>query len=105
MDRIAQSSEADRIELFVRAADAMGQLSPAIIEKDFWVCWVLDALFSSPRWRDKMIFKGGTSLSKVFHVINRFSEDIVEPIPHAQEPCHGPISRGRGADGRISVAD
>jgi hypothetical protein len=37
---------------------------------------VLDALFTSERWRDKMIFKGGTSLSKAFHIINRFSEDI-----------------------------
>jgi Nucleotidyl transferase AbiEii toxin, Type IV TA system len=76
MDKIARGSEIDRKELFSRTADAMGQLSPAIIEKDFWVCWVLDALFSSPQWLDKMIFKGGTSLSKAFHIISRFSEDI-----------------------------
>src|SRR5262249_55321029 len=45
------------------------------IEKDFWVCWALKHLFSLggiPELR----FKGGTSLSKVFKVINRFSEDI-----------------------------
>jgi hypothetical protein len=76
MDKIARSPEIDRKELFSRTADAMGQLSPAIIEKDFWVCWVLDALFSSPQWRDKIVFKGGTSLSKAFRIISRFSEDI-----------------------------
>jgi hypothetical protein len=47
------------------------------VEKDFWVCWTLDALFNglaedSPR----LLFKGGTSLSKSFAVIDRFSEDI-----------------------------
>lgn len=76
MDKIAQSRQVDRMDLFVRTAGTMSPLSPAIIEKDFWVCWVLDTLFSSPAWRDKMIFKGGTSLSKAFHIINRFSEDI-----------------------------
>lgn len=52
------------------------KMLPAIVEKDFWVCWALDALFSLPKWHDTMIFKGGTSLSKTFCVINRFSEDI-----------------------------
>jgi hypothetical protein len=76
MDKIARGPEIDRMELFARTANAMGLSSPAVIEKDFWVCWTLDALFSSTQWNDKMIFKGGTSLSKAFHVINRFSEDI-----------------------------
>lgn len=47
-----------------------------IIEKDFWVCWLLGRIFSTPRLGAECIFKGGTSLSKVFHAINRFSEDI-----------------------------
>jgi hypothetical protein len=76
MDKIAKSSRTERMELFTRTAGAIGQMLPAIIEKDFWVCWTLDALFSSPLWRDKMIFKGGTSLSRAFHIISRFSEDI-----------------------------
>jgi hypothetical protein len=50
-------------------------LSPVIVEKDFWVCWLLALLFSS-RNGDVLVFKGGTSLSKVFGVIARFSEDI-----------------------------
>ncbi|MGD9109181.1 MAG: nucleotidyl transferase AbiEii/AbiGii toxin family protein [Gammaproteobacteria bacterium] len=48
-------------------------VSDMIIEKDFWVCWLLEKLFKLPI---KMAFKGGTSLSKVFNLIKRFSEDI-----------------------------
>ncbi len=46
-----------------------------ILEKDIWVCWVLQALFSMPD-PHPMAFKGGTSLSKVYRVIDRFSEDV-----------------------------
>ena len=46
-----------------------------ILEKDIWVCWLLEKLFSMPD-AQPMAFKGGTSLSKVFGVIDRFSEDI-----------------------------
>ncbi len=47
-----------------------------IVEKDFWVCWLLGRIFSTPQLGGECVFKGGTSLSKVFHAINRFSEDI-----------------------------
>jgi hypothetical protein len=47
-----------------------------MVEKDFWVSWTLAALFAHPEFRDQLVFKGGTSLSKVFGVIERFSEDI-----------------------------
>ena len=46
-----------------------------ILEKDIWVCWTLDRLFSMPD-RIGMAFKGGTSLSKAYGIIDRFSEDI-----------------------------
>lgn len=47
------------------------------IEKDFWVCWTLDALFNGLKEEGpRLLFKGGTSLSKGFGLINRFSEDI-----------------------------
>ncbi len=49
--------------------------SPQVLEKDVWVCWVLRELFTMPG-RLPMAFKGGTSLSKVFGVIERFSEDV-----------------------------
>ncbi|MBS0656380.1 MAG: nucleotidyl transferase AbiEii/AbiGii toxin family protein [Verrucomicrobia bacterium] len=45
------------------------------MEKDFWVCWLLSILFES-EFAESLVFKGGTSLSKVFGVIDRFSEDI-----------------------------
>lgn len=50
---------------------------PSYVEKDFWVCLVLDLLFNRlPDRHPKLLFKGGTSLSKAFGLINRFSEDI-----------------------------
>lgn len=53
------------------------QLSRSLIvlEKDIWICWVLQILFTMPG-RPPMAFKGGTSLSKVFGAIARFSEDV-----------------------------
>lgn len=54
----------------------MGGINPAIVEKDFWVCWALKKLFTSNDLRKKLIFKGGISLSKVHNLIHRFSEDI-----------------------------
>jgi hypothetical protein len=65
-----------------RRALAFGQagtqraVDPVILEKDFWVCWLLGVLFGEPRLAPHLVFKGGTSLSKVFGVIDRFSEDV-----------------------------
>ncbi len=53
-----------------RAVDA------AILEKDFWVCWLLGVVFGEPDVASHLVFKGGTSLSKVFAAIDRFSEDV-----------------------------
>ncbi|MBA3638075.1 MAG: nucleotidyl transferase AbiEii/AbiGii toxin family protein [Acidobacteria bacterium] len=61
--------------VYIDEAAARRGLSAVIVEKDFWVCWLLSVLFESS-FRDAIVFKGGTSLSKVFGVINRFSEDI-----------------------------
>ncbi|MCX6980545.1 MAG: nucleotidyl transferase AbiEii/AbiGii toxin family protein [Verrucomicrobia bacterium] len=47
-----------------------------IVEKDFWVCWLLGRIFATPGLGADCVFKGGTSLSKVFGAISRFSEDI-----------------------------
>lgn len=51
-------------------------LHEAIIEKDFWVCLTLDYLFHKCPWAKAFTFKGGTSLSKCYGLIQRFSEDI-----------------------------
>ena len=45
-------------------------------EKDFWVCWTLEQLFALPELTGNLTFKGGTSLSKAWGLIDRFSEDI-----------------------------
>jgi hypothetical protein len=75
MVRIATGPVADRRDLFSETATRLG-MNPAIVEKDFWVCWILKHLFAEPILKNQMVFKGGTSLSKVFGLINRFSEDI-----------------------------
>ena len=75
MNKIAGWPADKRRELFSETAAQKGMI-PAIVEKDFWVCWVLMRLFKHPDLSKKILFKGGTSLSKVFHLIERFSEDI-----------------------------
>ena len=59
----------------LRTLAANSGRSAVILEKDIWVCWVLQALFSMPD-PHPMAFKGGTSLSKVYGIIDRFSEDV-----------------------------
>jgi hypothetical protein len=51
-------------------------VSSVMVEKDFWVSWLLGLLFADPALAPQLVFKGGTSLSKVYGVIDRFSEDI-----------------------------
>lgn len=63
-------------ELFFRQYQQQRGIDPVIAEKDFWVCWLLGRIFAQPQLADACVFKGGTSLSKVFGAIERFSEDI-----------------------------
>jgi len=82
LNGIARMPAAERAEVFAETAARKG-LPEAIIEKDFWVCWVLKQLFSIEALSDRLLFKGGTSLSKIFHAINRFSEDIDLAVDYA----------------------
>jgi hypothetical protein len=75
MNKVAELSIDERSELFKETATLMNATN-AIVEKDFWVVWTLDKLFSDDRLNKILMFKGGTSLSKVFNLIGRFSEDI-----------------------------
>ena len=75
MDRVTRLPVKQRSELFSEAALRKG-VTPAIIEKDFWVTWILGRLFENEELAKILMFKGGTSLSKVFHLIEQFSEDI-----------------------------
>jgi len=61
--------------LYIEQAAIARNVSPILMEKDFWVSWLLGVLFSS-EFAPVLVFKGGTSLSKVFGIIQRFSEDI-----------------------------
>ena len=70
------SAPADtRSGLFTATAQRLGT-TPQNVEKDFWVCWTLDALFNGLPPGPRLLFKRGTSLSKGFGLIKRFSEDI-----------------------------
>lgn len=77
MDHVAQSPAKERAELFDAATvKRQPHIGAAIMEKDFWVCWTLRRVFEVLRFRPQLIFKGGTSLSKVYRAIDRFSEDV-----------------------------
>ncbi len=75
MDKVSRLPADQRRDLFQESAVRRG-VNMAIMEKDFWVCWVLKQLFTDNALQNRMVFKGGTSLSKVFGLIDRFSEDI-----------------------------
>jgi len=75
MDKVALFSKNELRDLFNETA-IHKRTTPAIVEKDFWVTWILGKIFSDPYLSSILIFKGGTSLSKVFNIIERFSEDI-----------------------------
>jgi hypothetical protein len=73
---VLAASERERRDLFLAAANRLGTAEQNI-EKDFWVCWTLDALFNDlAAGGPRLLFKGGTSLSKGYGLIERFSEDI-----------------------------
>ena len=72
---LAAEPAASRRDAFAIAGERRGLL-PLLIEKDFWVCWTLERLFALPEIGEHLLFKGGTSLSKVYGLIQRFSEDI-----------------------------
>jgi Nucleotidyl transferase AbiEii toxin, Type IV TA system len=104
LNEIAQKAAEARAEIFAETADRKG-LAEAIVEKDFWVCWTLKQLFSIEALAGRLLFKGGTSLSKIFHAINRFSEDIDLAVDYAalgftgsRDPRQEGISRSKRAN-------
>jgi hypothetical protein len=75
MDRFLLLKDTDKKVYFDVITYELG-VTPQLIEKDFWVCWILKTLFSLPASGSHLTFKGGTSLSKCYNVIKRFSEDV-----------------------------
>ena len=74
MAEFFQLSTAERLEALNTAANTSG-IPPHLLEKDIWVVWSLRCLFTG-RYAPHLVFKGGTSLSKAYGVIRRFSEDV-----------------------------
>lgn len=74
MTEFFELSAAERLEALNVAASSSGR-SPHLLEKDIWVVWALRHLFTGPH-ANHLVFKGGTSLSKAYGVIHRFSEDV-----------------------------
>lgn len=68
-------TEEERRQAFLRAEDELGRVA-VVLEKDLWVTWILGMIFTDPELEPHFVFKGGTSLSKVYQVIDRFSEDV-----------------------------
>ncbi len=74
--QVIAASARDRLNLFLATANRLGT-PVGNVEKDFWVCWTLNALYHErPVGGPRLLFKGGTSLSKAYGLIQRFSEDI-----------------------------
>lgn len=91
MNKFLTLTAAQRRTVFEQAAIRI-KLPVASIEKDFWVTEILNILFSLP-YADKMVFKGGTSLSKVWGVIRRFSEDIDIAIDRSMFGIEGDVTK------------
>lgn len=107
MDDIARLPARDRADVFAASAAAIQErigVSPLILEKDFWVCWSLQKLFMM-EGIPGLLFKGGTSLSKGYSLIGRFSEDIdlvldrrTFDVPDPREPDISSNERERRCD-------
>lgn len=101
MNRFLALSPADRTQAFEQAGAARG-LSAASASKDFWVCLALRETFALPEFGPHLTFKGGTSLSKAWGLIDRFSEDVDLTVDHQvlgitadREPATASTQKGR----------
>jgi len=99
MDNFLLFKNADKKVYFDVIAHEL-DVTPQLIEKDFWVCWMLKILFSLPASGNHLTFKGGTSLSKCYNVIKRFSEDVDVSIERSFLTTHEPIEPSRKQSGK-----
>ncbi len=98
MNVITRLSAEERADIFTQTSAELG-LPPFFVEKDFWVCWTLQSLFGDPELQSHLTFRGGTSLSKAWQCIERFSEDIDiamnrqwTGLPPANEPSQASLT-------------
>lgn len=90
-------SKEDRIDILDRVSTELNIRQREVIEKDWWVTAVLRAMFSLP-YAGHLSFKGGTSLSKCWHLIDRFSEDIDIAIDREYLGFNGTLSKTQISD-------
>lgn len=101
MDKFARLPPEEQQQYFL-LAESKTPFNKLILEKDFWVSWVLHRLFQIDELGDLLTFKGGTSLSKCYNLIKRFSEDIDISIEKSvfgfegnRDPENEPSPKGR----------
>lgn len=112
MNNVAKLSSSDKNAIFSETGARIG-INPVIVEKDFWICWILKQLFTIKEFEGWLVFKGGTSLSKCFNLIRRFSEDIDIAVDYKKlgfvdkkDPCRTELSYTKRAallDDMLSV--
>lgn len=90
-------SKEDRLDILDRVSSELNIRQREVIEKDWWVTAVLRAMFDLP-YADHLSFKGGTSLSKCWHLIDRFSEDIDVAIDREYLGFTGTLSKTQISD-------
>ncbi len=82
MKQYHRLTEAQKLQV-LNQASAQLNIQQLYLEKDYWVCVVLGMLFNMPGMKQYLCFRGGTSLSKVFHCINRFFAAESLALPNA----------------------
>lgn len=99
MQRFLALVAADQRLAFSQVAEQRGLIASSV-EKDLWVCWTLAQLFSLPALAEHLTFKGGTSLSMAWGLIDRFSEDLDLTIARAALGFGGAQSPDSAASGK-----
>lgn len=90
-------SKEDRTDVLDRVSTELNIRQREVIEKDWWVTAVLRAMYSLP-YAQHLSFKGGTSLSKCWHLVDRFSEDIDITIDREYPGFSGTLSKTQISD-------
>ena len=103
MDKFIKLTKQERKNIIQKVAFDLG-LRFDIVEKDIWVCFVLDKLFSLKELEGKLVFKGGTCLSKAYNLIGRFSEDVDITISKGCLNTAGTSNKPRKVESRIRHA-
>ncbi|GHT36231.1 nucleotidyltransferase [Bacteroidia bacterium] len=91
MNKFFALTDSERKTVILQTGIKKNNLFPQVVEKDLWVTTILQIVFSLP-FADRLVFKGGTSLSKVWNVIERFSEDIDLAIDRVQFDLKGDLT-------------